>query len=255
MKKNILLSIEYIGTNYNGFQIQPNQKTIQEELEKAIFKLTKTHVRLSFASRTDSGVHALDQKVNFLIEKSLPLSAYVNGLNTYLPQDIRVKDARFVKNDFNINSKAKTKIYHYYILESETQTCIFQDYAWHIRNKLNIVEMKKTLKILVGTHDFTSFKACDKFDKENESNIRTIKKVSIKEKKFLFFKKGRLICFSIEGTGFLKYMVRNIVGTIIKVGLNKITSLEFKKILEKKDRRLAGITAPPQGLFLYKITI
>ncbi len=255
MKKNILLSIEYIGTNYNGFQIQPNGKTIQEELEKAIFKLTKTHVRLSFASRTDSKVHALDQKVNFLIDKALPISAYVNGLNTFLPQDIRVKDVRFVKNDFNINRNAKTKIYHYYILESEKPTCIFQDYTWHIKNKLNIIEMKKALNFLVGTHDFTSFKACDKFDKEDESNIRTIKRVSIKEKKFLFFNMDKLICFSIEGEGFLKYMVRNIIGTIVKVGLNKITSLEFKTILGKKDRKFAGVTAPAQGLFLYKIRI
>jgi tRNA pseudouridine38-40 synthase len=241
--RNIVLTVAYDGTNYHGWQCQPNALTIQEVLNKAVGKILDHPVTIYGGGRTDSGVHAMGQVVNFSTERAIELRSLARGLNSLLPGDIRVKGAREEGPFFHARYSAKMKTYVYCILNTLYNSPFLERYAWHIHYTLNITAMDEAAKGIIGRHDFSAFK---KKDEIYSNPVREILRAGVK-------RKGDLIYFIIEGRGFLRYMVRNIVGTLVLVGSEKMTSEDFTIILESKEREKAGPTAPARGLFLRKI--
>jgi len=241
--RNIKLVLEYDGTHFLGFQKQKRGRTVQRELERALFRILRERVHVTPAGRTDSGVHARAQVVNFKTRKSIPLSNLQRALNTYLPEDAAVKETREVSSDFHARFVAKRKIYVYRVLHAPVNLPLSRHYAYHFTHPLDVTAMKKAALLLVGKRDFRSFQAHADGEK---NSVRTLYRLTVTEKK-------PWITFTFEGDGFLYNMVRNIVGTLLYLGRGKITLEQFKKIAEAGDRRLAGPTAPPQGLTLEKV--
>ncbi len=241
--RNILLKIEYDGTNYAGWQYQKNAKSIQETIEAALKRVTSRKARLISCGRTDSGVHALNHIANFRTDSKLLLFKLQRGLNSVLPKDIVIKEAREVPLVFNSRSDAKSKTYRYTIINGPSPSALSRNHTLYILYKLNLALMKKEAKVLVGRHDFKSFQAADR--KERPS-VRTIKKLSIK-------KNGDAIIIDVEGDGFLYNMVRNIVGTLIEIGRGRFPAGSMARILKAKNRSLAGPTAPAKGLCLIEV--
>ncbi len=180
---------------------------------------------------------------NFYTEKSIELRSLARGLNSLLPRDIRVTDTGEAEISFHARYSAKSKTYVYCILNAPNSSPFLDRYVWHIHYPLNILAMDNAAKVIIGDHDFSAFK---KKDEVYKSNVREVFRARVKNK-------GSIIYFIIEARGFLRYMVRNIMGSIVLVGSGKITIDEFIKILESKDREKAGPTAPARGLFLRKI--
>jgi len=244
LMRNIKLVIEYDGTNYHGWQVQPNAPTLQETIEKKIEILTRHRVRLVASGRTDAGVHALGQVACFKTSTEIPLEGFARGLNSLLPPDIVIRSAEEVEEDFHPQYSAKRKTYRYVILNRELPSAIFRNTCWHLPHPLNVRSMEGATRSLLGKKDFSSFQAADP---DSPDPIREVFRAewSVKEEGFLHF--------TIEADGFLKHMVRNIVGTLVEVGKGKISENEFERILAARDRRQAGMTAPPQGLFLVEV--
>jgi tRNA pseudouridine38-40 synthase len=241
--RNIVLTIAYDGTQYHGWQCQPNAITIQEIFAKAVEKILNHPVKIYAGGRTDTGVHAMGQVINFHTEKEIELRSLAKGLNSLLPRDIRVKDAREEDLSFHARYSAKAKTYVYCVLNTAYNSPFLERYVCHIHNALNVPAMDKAARILLGEHDFSAFK---KKDEVYKNPVREIVRAGVK-------RKGDIIYFIVEGRGFLRYMVRNIVGTLVLVGSGKVTVEEFSVILESKEREKAGPTAPSRGLFLRKI--
>ncbi|AIS53158.1 tRNA pseudouridine synthase A [Thermoanaerobacter kivui] len=241
--RNIMIVIEYDGTNYHGWQYQKNALTVQQVLQKAIKKVTGEEVALIGASRTDAGVHALYQVANFRSSTKIPTEKLPYALNSVLPDDIVVVEAKDVEDSFHARYSAKRKRYRYLILNRKFPMPTIRNYSWHISYPLNIGEMEKAIKYLIGTHDFSAFKTSGG---SKTNPVRTIHDLVLK-------KEGDFINIEIEADGFLYNMVRIITGTLAYVGLGKIKAEEVIQILESRDRKKAGITAPPQGLYLMKI--
>ncbi len=241
--KNIMLTLEYDGTNYSGWQIQDNANSIQAEVEKAIYKLTKKEVTLIGAGRTDAKVHALGQVANFFIDTTIPGRTFKYALNEYLPEDIKAVYSNEVPEDFHARFSAIKKRYRYKIYLSDVERPLLRNYAYQIDRNLNINNMKEASKYLIGTHNFTSFEGRRSFTK---SKIRTIRSIDIK-------KRDEFIDIVVEGDSFLRNMVRIITGTLVEIGIGKRKPEEIKLILQAEDRRLSGHTAPPQGLYLEKV--
>ena len=242
--RNIRLLIEYDGTNYHGWQIQPNGITVQEVLEKNLAIMTRQRVRLVGSGRTDAGVHALGQVANFQTSASIPLKGFHRGLNSLLPPDIVIKSVEEAAADFNAQLLAKRKTYLYTILNREIPSAVHRNYSWHYPIPLNVESLQVSAQLLVGKKNFASFQAADA---DTGNPIREVFRAD------WFAGKAPFLCFAIEAEGFLKQMVRNIVGTLVDVGRGKISIEEFERILKAKDRRQAKMTAPPQGLFLMKV--
>jgi tRNA pseudouridine38-40 synthase len=240
-EKNIKLILEYDGTRYHGWQRQTNLPTLQEMLEKKIETMTGETINLIASGRTDTGVHALHQVANFKTHTHLDPSTINKGLNALLPADIFVKQAENVPLDFNSRYSAKSKIYEYRILNREEPDIFLRSYAWHIATDLNLEKMSACLSMLLGSHDFSSFKSSGS---GNNNPVREMMKAELRGPE------DDLITFSFEATGFLRHMVRNILGTVIEVGRGKLDVDDFMEIFQSKDRRKAGIKAPSQGLFL-----
>jgi len=244
---NIKLTIEYEGTKYYGWQRQKSLLSIQGILEEKISQITQEKIVLNGSGRTDAGVHALGQVANFKTNISIPLVELPFILNRMLPLDIRIKKAEKIDNNFHARYSAVSKIYHYYVLNSNQNnnylSIFLRNYVYCVYKNINLEEMKKASNFLQGEHDFTSF-ACSGSRIRNRR--RTIKDISIT-------KKGNIFCFHIKADAFLYKMVRTIVGTLLEVGKGKIDCLEMKKILEAKNRKIAGRTVPAKGLFLMKV--
>ena len=244
---NIKLTIEYEGTRYYGWQKQKNLLSIQGILEEKISQITQEKITLNGSGRTDAGVHALGQVANFKTNSSIPWMELPLILNRMLPLDIRIKKAEMVNDNFHARYSAVSKIYHYYVLNSNLNnnylSIFLRNYVYCVYKKINLEEMKKASKFLQGEHDFRSF-ACSGSRIGNWK--RNIKDISI-------IKKGNIFCFCLEADAFLYKMVRTIVGTLLEVGKGKINYLEIKKILEAKNRKMAGKTVPAKGLFLMKV--
>jgi len=241
--RNVKLVIEYDGTNYFGFQKQKRHLSIQEELEKALTKLCNEKIKVISSGRTDSGVHAKAQVVNFKTTSNLRLLNIVKGLNSLLPNDIAATSARFVSLDFHSRFSAIGKIYRYQVWNSPIPSPLRRRFTYRYMFPLNFIKMRKGAKILIGKHDFKALTAKNR-DKNN--TIRTIKRIVIS-------KRGKLITLTIEGDGFLYNMVRNIVGTLLLVGRGKLAVSYVRNILQSRDRAKAGPTAPPHGLTLIKV--
>src|SRR3989338_7085782 len=241
--RNILLKIEYDGTNYAGWQYQKNAKSIQETMEAALKRITGRKARLISCGRTDSGVHALSQFANFKTEAKIPLFKLQGALNSVLPKDIAIKEAKEVPPKFHSRFDARSKLYRYTIMNGSSRSAISGDFTVYLPYKFNIALMKKEAKILVGRHDFKSFQAADRVER---SSVRTIKKLVIK-------KSGDTIKVDVEADGFLYNMVRNIAGTLMDIGRGRLPSGSMARILKAKDRKAAGETAPAKGLCLVEV--
>ena len=241
--RNIKLTIEYDGKEFNGWQKQPTKLNIQGEIEKAIEHITGERVDLIGSGRTDKGVHAIAQIANFKIESNFPIEKMPIAINSQLKESIKIKKAEEVSIDFHSRYNCKDKTYCYVIDNSKEGSAIFRNFAYHESKKLDVEAMKNAIKDLTGEHDFSSFKSSGTSSK---SSIRTIYKAEIEEK-------GDYIIIKLTGNGFLYNMVRIISGTLLEVGLGKIKVNEMKEIIKSKDRQRAGKTLPPYGLFLYNV--
>ncbi len=248
--RNIALQIAYDGTNYHGFQRQtPPTLAIQNVLEDKLTKIFGDSIELAAAGRTDAGVHAIGQVVNFFTNGKIPVEKIPLAASGVLPSDIIVLEAKEVDKNFSARHSAKSKIYIYRILTGAVSNPFVSRYAWHIRYPLNVEAMRAALKILIGTHDFSAFKAANNVPM---SPIRTMfnAECEIKNNE-LFCDKELIITF--HANGFLYHMARNIVGSLVAVGRGKYSVDDFQKIFESRDRNNAAPTAPPQGLCLYKV--
>ena len=241
---NIKLVLAYDGSRYHGWQRQPHGITIQEVIEEKIQMMAGDAVTLIASGRTDAGVHAVNQVCHFKTRSHIEPTALKKGLNSLLPDDILVVKAEYVSPDFHARYDAKTKTYEYRILNREEPDIFQRHYVWHIRRSLDVEEMRNCMNLLAGTHDFSSFKS------SGSGNMNPVRSVS---NAGIYGPEEGLLRVVMEADGFLRHMVRNIVGTLVEVGFGKINSSGFKEIMESRDRSLAGVKAPPQGLFLVKV--
>lgn len=244
MKKNFKLTIEYDGTDFHGWQIQKNDPTIQAAIEKALATITNQAVRLNGAGRTDAGVHAIGQVAHFHCDTRLDADTLQNGLNSMLPPDIVIRRCRQVDLSFHARFDAKGKRYRYTILNQPLPEAIGRRFAWHIRRPLDTDAMQAALNEFIGRHDFSAFEGAGS---PREHSVRTLTGGTIEMPAA-----GR-IEITIEAEGFLRYMVRNIVGTLAAVGSGKLPALKVRVILASGDRNLAPATAPPHGLCLMEV--
>ena len=236
-----ILVIEYDGSEFSGWQVQPGYRTVQGEIESALRNLMQEQIRINGAGRTDAGVHALGQVANFHSMSSLYPSQIQKGLNGIMPEDIRILDVKECDRTFNARSKATGRTYRYIL--SRRLHSIGRQYSWYPRTNFSVTLMETASKYLIGEQDFTSF--C-KGTGYNGSCISCVKEIK-------WEKEDENVLFNITAIRFFHNMIRVIIGTLIEVGRGKISPDEFLKILKAKDRRLAGPTAPPQGLFLVKV--
>ena len=246
MMRNIKLIIQYDGTNYHGWQVQSRYDTIQGRVLEALRKMVNNYpVKCQGASRTDAGVHSVGQVANFRVPQSIRIScgSFYHGLNSLTPDDIIITDVQETVPDFHARFDARAKTYCYQIFNADSGSMYHLRFSWHIRRKLNIQTMREASKYLLGCHDFKSFQAssCGA-----ETSIRTVFAIHILQRK-------SLIRFFIKANAYLHRMVRNIVGTLVDVGIGKIPPPGVSEILKSKDRTLAGMTAPARGLFLLKV--
>ena len=245
--RNIVLKIAYDGTNYHGFQRQlpltKNTLAIQNVLEEKLQKIFGDKIELAAAGRTDAGVHALGQVVNFFTNGTIPVNKIPIAASGLLPYDIVVTDAWEANENFSARHSAKSKIYIYRILTGNVSNPFINRYAWHIRYPLDTEAMNAALNMLVGKHDFSAFRAAGGAPM---SPIRTIFNVESKINDTELYIK-------IHANGFLYHMARNIVGSLVAVGRGRFSIKDFKRIFESRDRNQAAPTAPPQGLCLYQV--
>lgn len=250
--RNIKLTLQYDGTNYSGYEFQPGKRTIRRELEISLKKIYKRTIKFNAASRTDSGVHALGQVISFKAPVSIPLDRIPPALNSVLPEDVRVTGAEAVRQGFNARFDARSKTYEYLFFNGAIMPPHLRRFAWHVKPELDLAQMRRAAKILVGKHDFSSFCAAGGDD---INFIRIIHSFGIRHSSFVIWdeKKVTVIRMRVAGSGFLYKMVRNLVGTLVEVGLGRLKPAEVKRILEAKNRRLAGRTAPAHGLCLVRV--
>ncbi len=242
--RNIRLVVAYDGTRYHGWQRQKNGLTVQEVIEGSLQVMMEMPVKLLASGRTDAGVHALNQVCNFETRSQIPIDALKRGLNALLPPDILIKDAAVESSKFHSRYRAKSKTYEYRILNRQDPDIFRRGTLWHIRFPLDVEKMSACLSLLKGTHDFSAFKSSGS---ANTDPIRTILAACIERDE------DGVLRLVVEGNGFLRHMVRNIVGTLVEVGQGRMDIKDFVEILESGDRRLAGRKAPPQGLFLMAV--
>ena len=242
-ERNIKLVIAYDGSSYHGWQRQPNADTIQQQLELALEKLCGVHINTTGSSRTDAGVSALGQTVSFRIDSPIPTENLAKALTDLLPQEIAVASAEEMPGDFDAISATKTKQYRYTICTAKTPPVLQIKHCWHYPYNLNLDNMDKAAKLLIGTKDFKSFaSAAD----TRASSVRTVTKCTVTGN-------NDWIYIDIEGNGFLYNMVRNITGTLVEIGRGRWTAEYIQDILLAKDRTAAGPLAPASGLCLMKI--
>lgn len=248
--RNIRLTIAFDGTDFSGWQKQLNAPTIQGELEKALGTITNNVVVLHGAGRTDAGVHALGMVASFQTTSSISLAQLQKGSNAILSPAIRILEMENVGADFHARFSASSKTYLYHIETDTIQSPISRLYAVHIPQHLSTTAMGQCLDILTGNHDFASFEASGSRDKSittGRGSIRTLQEATLTETG------NNTLQFVFSGDGFLRHMVRNIVGTVLEVGKGRKTVEDFKKILDAKDRSVASATAPAHGLFLKNV--
>lgn len=237
------MTFAYDGSKYKGYQKQPKQKTVQGEIEKALKQINGGEkVDIHASGRTDAGVHAYNQKAHFDMESNISPEKLKDGINSLIPDDIYVRNIEIVDDEFHARYNVKAKEYIYKINMDEYDP-IERNYVYQYNKRLDIVEIERALKYLEGTHDFKSF---TKADDEKEDYTRTIIQTNL----IRDVKNVNKITISFLGTGFLRYQVRNMIGTLIEIGEGKRKSEEIIDILNQKDRTKAGKTAAPEGLYL-----
>ncbi len=236
--KTIKLIVEYDGTEFSGWQLQPERRTVQGEIESALESLTGEQIRVVGSGRTDAGVHALGQVVSFRSNRDLPVSAFRDGLNSYLPDDVRVLSAEIVSDSFDARRDAIRRTYRY--IFSKRERVIGRNYSWYPGSRLDLRKLKRVSRNLLGEKDFSSF--C-KNDDDCTTRVFTIKWREMEEE----------IHFEISAVRFLHNMIRIILGTLLEVNRGRITPKRFKEIIDYRDRTMAGPTIPPHGLYLLRV--
>lgn len=252
--RHIKLTLQYDGTDYAGWQVQKNAATIQGHLEKTILTITGEHSRVTGAGRTDAGVHALEQVAVFRTQSSLEADVFRRAINAHLPPDINLIDAVECPAEFHPRYDAKSKTYSYVISGLGAYSVFLARYSWNLRGHLDIEAMKEAANYLTGEHDFSSFRASGCSSKNPVRKITGLEISAMDSIEFINFRLDiPAIKISITATAFLRHMVRNIIGTLVEAGRIKFPPSHIKKILDAKDRRVAGRTAPACGLFMEKI--
>lgn len=241
--RKIKLIIEYDGTGYVGWQLQPNGVSVQQVMEEALAKILKEPVRLVSSGRTDSGVHARGMVASFRTDKNVPVKAFRDGLNSILPRDIAVRQAEDVSSDFHPRKDATGKHYRYTILNSSSRSPLDRLFSWQVRGELNLAAMRQAAVHFLGEKDFAAFRAAKCAAK---TTVRRIDSLEI-------CRNMEYVVFDVKGTGFLRNMVRIIVGTLVEVGQGKLLPEEIPALIERGRREDTGITAPPQGLCLQEV--
>lgn len=250
--RNVRLVLSYDGTRFSGWQFQKDQRTIQGLLEEALAALTGAAVTLHGAGRTDAGVHAEGMVANFQTDAVIPAAGLLKGVNTLLPPDIRVLAAEDVAGDFHARYNAKGKVYEYSFVVASVMPPLLRLYAAHVRKPLDIEAMRRCLPALLGRQDFRSFEATGSRDAalgKGDGGVRTIFAARLEQEECLH----PLYRLTISGNGFLRHMVRNIVGTLFEVGRGKLSPCDFAELIAARDRTLAGPTAPAHGLRLKNV--
>jgi tRNA pseudouridine38-40 synthase len=237
------LLIEYQGTRYSGWQIQNNKRTIQGTIKDALSQLTGETVSVVGAGRTDAGVHALGQVAHIRLEKQLDARRLLRALNGILPRDIRIVSARTAPPDFHAQKSALRKRYLYRIYNGPVLSPFLSGCVYHVIPPLQVQAMSEAAEMIVGRHDFKGFAAAAATVRDHHRTVLVSRLVA----------KGRHLRYVVEADGFLHHMVRNIMGTLLQIGSGKRPASDMIRILESRDRRNAGPTAPPQGLYLVKV--
>jgi tRNA pseudouridine38-40 synthase len=244
MIRNYRLLIEYDGSEFHGWQKQKDDRTVQGEIESALFTMTGQKIVINGSGRTDAGVHAYGQVANFKSDAGFDPDVFLKGLNSLLPEDVVIRECQEADMAFHARYDAQRKTYRYHIWNQAVPAAVMRQYVWFVRKKLNVNAMKTAARSLVGSHDFKSFEGTGS---PRSSTVRRVFKAELNHAH------ETTILFEIEADGFLRFMVRNIVGTLVDVGHGKLTPHVFKRILLAKNRDLAGATAPPRGLFLTNV--
>ena len=234
-----LIDFSYSGVNFSGYQKQPGKRTVQDEIEKVLSSINNNSVKLTSSGRTDALVNAIHQKAHFDLDKEIGAYKLNGALNSYLPDDIYVNSVTKVDNLFHARYMVKSKTYEY-LINTGDYNPLLRTHVYQYCKPLNIRKMKKAVKYFIGKHDFTTFVSAE--DKK-EDKVREIYDASVDEKE-------GIIKITFKGSGFLKYQVRNMVGTLIKIGEEKVLPDIILSLLEKKDRKCAFLCAPAQGLTL-----
>ena len=240
---NIKITIEYDGTHYHGWQVQPAGETVQAALERAVSTFLPTPTGLIGSGRTDAGVHALGQVANFFSLHEYGPHRIRRALNALTPHDIAIKEVRIVADSFDARRDGQSRVYEYHVLNRATASPFYLNRAWHLHDPLDVDAMRRAITCLHGEHDFSSFRAagCDA-----AHPVRKVYRTSVEAR-------GELLVYTIEATAFLRHMVRNIVGTLVEVGVGLRAPSLFGELLEARDRTKAGPTAPPHGLYLLEV--
>jgi len=241
--RTIKLIIEYDGTRYSGWQLQPNGLSIQEVMEGALAKILGAPARLRSSGRTDAGVHARGMVAVFTTESAIPLTAFSDGLNTHLPPDIAVREAQEAEPGFNPRADAVAKHYRYTIFTGRRRSPLARLQAWHLRGELDLDAMRAAAAHFVGEHDFAAFRTAGCAAK---TTVRRIEALNIT-------RTDDAVVFDVRGSGFLRNMVRLMVGTLVAVGQGKLPPDAVADLLVRKKGIAAGPTAPPQGLCLMEV--
>jgi len=241
--RTLKLVIEYDGFDYHGWQVQVHAVTIQGVIEAALEKILGEPIRVNGAGRTDAKVHALGQVASLRCPTDIPTTALQRALNAVLPRDIVVHEVRDVPADFHARFSALGKVYAYRILNRPVRAALRLRYVWHLPHALDVPSMALASTCLQGTHDFTSFQATGGEVRTTERTLRELTVACTADE----------IVITCTANGFLRHMVRNIVGTLVEVGRGARPPADLNRILDGRDRRLAGATAPPQGLYLTQV--
>ena len=237
------LTIEYDGTDYHGWQVQPNGRTIQAVLQGALTQMTGESAAVVAAGRTDAGVHACGQMISFALQRALPAEMLQRGLNALTPPDLCVTAAEVAGDDFDPRRAARSRVYTYRIWNARWMSPFWRRYAWHVARPLALDSMRSAAAHLIGEHDFSSFQAAGC---EAKQPVRRVLRSDLDHS-------DQLITYTIEATGFLRHMVRNIIGTLVEVGLGERGAADLPGLLAARNRTLAGPTAPACGLCLQRV--
>ncbi|MBZ4418943.1 tRNA pseudouridine(38-40) synthase TruA [Myxococcus sp. RHSTA-1-4] len=238
------LTLEYEGTRYVGWQVQPNGPSIQAALEDGLARLLGERVSVASAGRTDAGVHATGQVACFDTSRVLPMKAYLMGLNGMLPEDLAVVDAVEVSADFDPRRWSRGKRYRYRLSNRRTRSPLRRTTHWEVFAPLDVDAMRRAAAHLLGRHDYSAFRASDC---QAKHAVREVRRLAVEGEA------GDAVSFVVEGTAFLKHMVRNLVGTLVEVGKGRRPEAWVAEVLASRDRKRAGPTAPPQGLVLEEV--
>jgi tRNA pseudouridine38-40 synthase len=241
--RRLRLILEYDGTEFSGWQRQSGQRTVQACLEEAFAAMVGHPVRVTGAGRTDAGVHAEGQVASVEVEVAIPVAGFLRGLNTHLPPDIAVRELADAGPDFDARRSARGKLYRYAIWNHLVRSPQRARWSWHYRSPLDTHALREAAAAFVGQHDFRAFRAADC---ERRSTVRLIRTFSV-------VRDGALIVCEVEGTAFLKNMVRIMVGTLVSAGRGQLDPAGVRALLAAGDRTQAGVTAPAHGLTLVRV--